>query len=244
MKQKLILLTTCIFVFLLACKRGDDHIPPIEKGKVSFWAKRSCNNGSGVIVFSIDNKIDSIVAFGAKAPTCDQPGAKKMQLPVGKYSWKAICSSDTLVGEVVVDKNQCTLVEIDFPEYPVVDTEYINFKVNNIQGFFKTPQDSIIEADYYTNSTSLMFLSSYNGGFENWYGILFSGPASATGIHIAKQVKLPGITAGMSDTLKVNITEYGNIGEAIVGNLKGKIRDDASSTISDIEMDFRIIRRK
>lgn len=219
-----------------------DDVPPAT-GKVTFWAKKSCAPSSA-IVFSINNTKDSIVSFTATAPSCGNPTAKTMQLPVGSYSWKAICSADTLAGEVIINKDECALVDLTFTNQAVSDTEYIKFKVNSDEGIFRFPPDSVMDASFASDFTSLSVWASYKGTPGNWYGILIKGPASAEGTHIASQIKLPGLTAGMSDTLKVNITKYGAVGEGIEGNVNGKIRDDFSNSIYDVEMEFNIKRRQ
>lgn len=221
-----------------------DDIPPPATGKVTFWAKQSCAKASPII-FSFNNVKDSIVSFVANEPVCGGTGGKSFQLPIGTYSWKAFCSSDSITGTVNVTKDQCSLIDLTFLNQPAaVDTEYIKFKVNGDAGIFNCPPDSVLEANSQGNSTSLQVLASYKGQPQNWYGVLFSGPASTTGTHTVVQLKLPGMVIGMSDTLKVNITNYGNVGEHIEGNLKGKIRDDFYNSIFDVEMEFRIRRRK
>lgn len=218
-------------------------VDPPSKGKVTFWAKRG-SSASSSIVFSINNIKDSITSFTSIAPLCGSIDAKTMQLPVGTYTWQAISSADTLAGEVIVNKDDCALVDLTYPEQAVADTEYIRFKVNGNEGVFRCPPDSIMDASFASDFTSLTVWGSYNGEPENWYGVLIKGPASIDGAHVAKQLKVPGITAGMSDTLKVNITKYGGVGEMIQGNLNGKIRDDFSNSVFDVEMEFNIKRRQ
>lgn len=216
---------------------------PPSKGEVTFWAKKSCSPSSPIF-FSVNDVKDSITRFSADEPACGSADAKTIQLPVGTYLWKAICSADTLSGQVSVNKDECTRVYLSFPDHPIADTEYIKFKVNGDEGIFNCPPAQVTEADYTSNFTSIQIFGSYKGQPDNWYGILIKGPDSESGIHIASQLKLPGITAGMSDTLKVDITTFGAVGQWIGGNLKGKIRDDASNSVVDVEMEFKVKRKK
>lgn len=233
--------------------------PPPSTGSVTFWAKQSCSSNAG-IVFTINGIKDSIISFAPNAPGCGGSGGKTFPLPVGNYTWKAACSSDTLAGEVTINKDQCTLVDVTIVPAAVDTAEYIMFSdrcdslgingttkevisVNN-SGTFYFPPSTVYSADFNGSTTNISIDAIFKDYPQNWYGILFTGPAKPSDIHIATRLKLPGMIEGRSDTLKVNITKFGNIGEFIEGNLKGKILDDFYQKVFDVEMEFRIRRRK
>lgn len=96
--------------------------PPVtDSGQVMLWSKAGCGGGTSTmpINVSVSNKSGQITSFTQTEPTsCGAAGSFTVKLPVGTYTWKAKCSTDSIAGSVTVSLNGCTKVLVDFTNPP------------------------------------------------------------------------------------------------------------------------------
>lgn len=94
--------------------------PPVtDSGQVMLWSKAGCGGGTTPINVSVSNKSGQITTFTATEPTtCGAAGSFTAKLPVGTYTWKAKCGTDSISGSVSVTLNTCTKVLVDFSSPP------------------------------------------------------------------------------------------------------------------------------
>lgn len=86
-----------------------------DSGSVVFWSKTGCGSANSPIDVKLGTKAGQITVFSATAPaTCDPAGYFFAKLPVGTYPWVAKCGTDSITGNVVVQNNSCTKLQVDF----------------------------------------------------------------------------------------------------------------------------------
>lgn len=92
--------------------------PPPGSGTLMLWAQQGCS-GTPLLV-NVNGQLDTITAFQPTAPSCGTAGTAFFTLPVGNYTWKAVCAgtTDTVSGSVSVTAGSCTTKEINMNAAP------------------------------------------------------------------------------------------------------------------------------
>jgi hypothetical protein len=86
--------------------------PPPGEGKVTFWAAESCSAGRAMTL-QIAGRTGTITSFTATEPTaCGAAGTATFTLPVGNYTYKLLCGTDSIgTGSVAITANGCVKVK-------------------------------------------------------------------------------------------------------------------------------------
>lgn len=98
---------------------GTQSPPPVEKVKLTVWAKSICNDG-GSIEVKVGGLTGRITDALSVEPTCDATGAATFTLPKADYTVEAICGTDTIRYDVSLSEN-CNTLEINFQDPPAID---------------------------------------------------------------------------------------------------------------------------
>lgn len=109
-----------------------DNEQPIFNGQLTVWAKQVCEDG-GAIEIKINGQTASIADGLTAEPLCGAEGTAVFTLPTGTYTLEAICGADTLRYEVSI-AGECTLLEIDFGNPPVLD-DYLPLVAGSYWGY-------------------------------------------------------------------------------------------------------------
>jgi len=92
---------------------------PILYGELTVWSKSLCS-GDGNIEVKVSDKSGAITQFFDSEPFCGASGTADFPLPVGTYTVKAFCGVDSVEYQIQIMDNNCTLLEIDFNNPPVI----------------------------------------------------------------------------------------------------------------------------
>jgi hypothetical protein len=152
-------------------------------GQVSFWAKNSCTAGGNITV-KINNQNGTISSFTAAAPAnCTATGNANFTLPVGTYTWKTFCGTDSIVGNVTVVASACAKVEVVYPTGAPAQYALVNCGTAQINGTYivNKPLGDTNNVVVQVNVTTL---GSYSIGTTTVNGYTFSksGNFTTTGI--------------------------------------------------------------
>lgn len=164
-------------------------------GQVTFWARNSCTAG-GNITIKIDSQQGTISTFTTAAPAnCSTTGNASFTLPQGVYSWKALCGTDSVQGNVVVTASGCTKQEVVFPTGTAAQYTLVS-SGGNCSNF--QPQGTYTAGVALDNSNKVIvqvdvtIIGSYNITTNNVNGYSFaaSGNFTSTGV---QNVTLQGL---------------------------------------------------
>jgi hypothetical protein len=97
-----------------------DFAAPRNNGQLMLWGKKGCGTGNnGPITVTVAGQNGQITAFTATEPaSCGAAGTYTVTLPVGAYTWKAKCGTDSVSGQANVTLNGCAKVEVVFGTTP------------------------------------------------------------------------------------------------------------------------------
>ena len=122
-------------------------------------------------------------------------------------------------------------------------SQFINYKVNNIDYAITMPGDSISFS--YSNNISYINGSTISNPNDKRY-ITFSFPGNGTGTYALDYVYALIPNAGQyvkNGAISVAVTEYGSVGGFVAGNFTGMVRDSSfTSPAVPINCTFRVKR--
>jgi hypothetical protein len=157
--------------FKAKIKNGTVNPPPVQNGKLTFWAKSSCTAGGNITVKLSNNQTGAISAFTANEPGCEAAGAANFTLPAGNYTWKANCgTSDSTSGVITVLANQCVKQEVFFAaatDCHISDLAFYDFATSTPLGTIR----SIYNAS--NRVTNVRLIDSINNAVTNDFVITY-----------------------------------------------------------------------
>ncbi|HYH05352.1 MAG TPA: hypothetical protein VEC37_19840, partial [Bacillota bacterium] len=101
---------------------SDDDPDTIETGQLTVWSREICSDGSPMEI-KVSGQTGQIDDGMTSEPVCGAAGTATFALITGNYTVEAICGTDTVRYEVVID-NKCTVLEIDM-QNPPQESDYL-----------------------------------------------------------------------------------------------------------------------
>jgi hypothetical protein len=108
---------------------SDDPQAPVATGQLVAWSKELCG-GNGPVEITVNRQTASITQATASQPVCGGSGNANFVLPVGNYTLKAKCGTDSVFYAVTITEGTCSQVEIDFANAQPID-DYLPLTSNS-----------------------------------------------------------------------------------------------------------------
>ncbi len=152
-----------------------DFAAPRTTGQLMFWGKKGCGTNNSAIAVTIAGLSGQITSFTATEPaTCGTAGTYTVTLPVGNYSWKAKCGSDSVTGQASVILNGCIRAEVVFSAPPPPPTgDYFPTTANSNWTY-------LFEASTPDDTTYVVSTGTTKTFASNNYSIFINDDGSAT----------------------------------------------------------------
>lgn len=141
-----------------------DFAAPRNNGQLMLWGKKGCGTSNSPIAVTVAGQNGQITSFTATEPTtCGAAGTYTVTLPVGAYTWKAKCGTDSVSGQANITLNGCTKAEVIFTVTPPPTGDYFPTTANSnwtyqLEG--GAPEDTL--RDLSTGTTKTFAGNSYN----------------------------------------------------------------------------------
>ena len=117
--------------------------------------------------------------------------------------------------------------------------QYVTWRVNNTNGSLQVPTDSL---DYYFSNNSTSVYGMTRPTMSTYFQLSFDGPQQNGNYAASNFVVMSGGRHYYSSAspISVNVTTYGGVGQYMIGNYTGTVKDSTTSNTVPVSGTFRI----
>jgi hypothetical protein len=228
-----------------------DFAAPRTTGQLTIWSKKGCGTGNGPISVTLAGVSGQITTFTATEPaTCGTAGTYTLTLPLGSYTWKAKCGTDSVSGQSSVTLNGCTKAEVVFGTTPPTPTgDYFPTTANsnwsyeleggapddtlydrstgttktfglNTYTIFQSDDGSDLDTGYYRKGNGIYY--EYLTADQNPFEFILANPGAFENIILKDNV-------AANSTWETTITGTSGAGQSVTCKIKSTLTEKAAS---------------